>query len=211
MSLYHFLTKSSCLCEKMFLFRIFNANSIKALNPIIRKCLSTQQQIPRLPRIHFIPALNSWIYNQNDKIISPKNSSNKIELPNGLTWVPPLIDPIKISTEIIVPSTQTADTPREAIRMIVIRRKKMKRHKLRKLKKKMKYEWAKLKQNRELKKEKAFQRVLIQQCKDAESFCADDYVEKKLDKLHEVVIPRYWKGKRYPEFLIRQKMGLPAN
>ncbi|CAG9759721.1 unnamed protein product [Ceutorhynchus assimilis] len=193
----------------MFFSRIFKLNSLKAvgdLGPIIKKCLCTQQQIPR---VHCIPALNSWIYQQNDKIISPRNISKKIELPNGLTWVPPLIDPIKIPREIIAPSTETADTPKEAVRMIVIRRKKMKRHKLRKLKKKMKFEWAKLKQKRELRKEKAFQAVLIQQCKEAESFSADDYVKQKLDKLHEIVIPRYWKGKRYPEFLIRQKMGLP--
>lgn len=60
-----------------------------------------------------------------------------------------------------------------------------------------------------MKKEKAFQAVLIKQCKEAESFSAEDYVAEKLKQLHKIEIPRYWKGKRLPEFIIRQNMGLP--
>lgn len=85
----------------------------------------------------------------------------------------------------------------------------MKRHKLRKLRKKMKFEWAKLRQKREMKKEKAFQAELIAQIKDAEKFDAVQYVAEKIKKATEVPIPKLWKGKRLPEFLIRQKLGLP--
>lgn len=49
----------------------------------------------------------------------------------------------------------------------------------------------------------------MQKCKEAEAFSAEKYVEEKLNKLNEIVIPRYWKGRRLPEFIIREKMGLP--
>jgi len=51
----------------------------------------------------------------------------------------------------------------QAARLIVIRRKKMKKHKLRKLRKRMKYVWAKVRQKREMRKEKAFQAELMGQ------------------------------------------------
>lgn len=66
-----------------------------------------------------------------------------------------------------------------------------------------------MRQRRELKKEKAFQAILIQQCKEGEEFSAEKYVQERIDKLNEIIVPRYWKGKRLPEFLVREKMGLP--
>lgn len=68
-----------------------------------------------------------------------------MELPNGLVWIPPLTDPPSHGTnEIIAPTTENAETPKEAVRMIVIRRKKMKKHKLKKLRKRMKFVYAKV-------------------------------------------------------------------
>lgn len=96
----------------------------------------------------------------------------------------------------------------QAAVMIGIRRRKMRKHKLRKLRKRMKFEWAKVRQRRELRKEKAFQAVLINQIKEAEKFSAEQYVADKLRKANETVIPKYWKGKRLPEFIIKEKMGL---
>lgn len=72
----------------------------------------------------------------------------------------------------------------------------------------MKFEWAKRRQRRELRKEKAFQAVLIAQIKEAEKFSAEEYVAEKLRKANEIPIPKYWKGKRLPEFIVREKMGL---
>jgi len=63
----------------------------------------------------------------------------------------PLVDPVFDINEI------------QAARLIVIRRKKMKKHKLRKLRKRMKYVWAKVRQKREMRKEKAFQAELLAQ------------------------------------------------
>lgn len=96
----------------------------------------------------------------------------------------------------------------QAAVLIGIRRRKMRRHKLRKLRKRMKFEWAKVRQRRELRKEKAFQAVLIAQIKDAEKFSAEQYVTDKLKQANEIPIPKYWKGKRLPEFIVREKMGL---
>lgn len=63
----------------------------------------------------------------------------------------PLVDP-KVNNDEI-----------QAARLIVIRRNKMKKHKLRKLRKRMKFVWAKIRQKREMRKEKAFQAELIAQ------------------------------------------------
>ncbi|XP_059622113.1 uncharacterized protein LOC132265439 [Phlebotomus argentipes] len=97
---------------------------------------------------------------------------------------------------------------KHAVRMIVIRRKKMKKHKLKKLRKKMKFEWAKVRQRREMRKEKAFRAEIFAQIKEAENFSAENYVEEKLRKATETPIPKYWKNRRLPEFIIKQLMGI---
>lgn len=104
--------------------------------------------------------------------------------------------------------TGVGEDGKQANRLIKIRRRKMRRHKLKKLRKKMKFEWAKRRQRRELRKEKAFQAVLIAQIKEAEKFSAEEFVAEKLRQANEIVIPKYWKGKRMPEYLVREKMGL---
>lgn len=96
----------------------------------------------------------------------------------------------------------------QAARLIVIRRRKMKKHKLKKLRKKMKFEWAKVRQRREFRKEKAFQLILTTQIKEAKSFNAKDYVTDKLAEWRRIPIPRYWKGRRLPQFIIKEKLGL---
>ncbi|XP_011193786.1 uncharacterized protein LOC105219375 isoform X2 [Zeugodacus cucurbitae] len=96
----------------------------------------------------------------------------------------------------------------EAARLIVIRRRKMKKHKLKKLRRKMKFEWAKVRQRREMRKEKAFQAQLIAQVKAGEAFNAEQYVEEQLRKANENPLPRYWKGRRLPAFIIKEKLGI---
>jgi hypothetical protein len=104
--------------------------------------------------------------------------------------------------------TQGGLIQKQAARLIVIRRRKMKKHKLKKLRKKMKFEWAKVRQRREMRKEKAFQAVLIAQIKEAEKFDAEKYVAERLQEAHKVPLPRTWKGKRLPFFIIKQKLGI---
>uniref|UniRef100_A0A8W7P565 Small ribosomal subunit protein mS38 n=1 Tax=Anopheles coluzzii TaxID=1518534 RepID=A0A8W7P565_ANOCL len=97
---------------------------------------------------------------------------------------------------------------KQAARLIVIRRRKMRKHKLKKLRKRMKFEWLKVRQRRELKKEKLFQAELLGQIKEAEKFSAEAYVASKLRQATDVPLPRFWKGKRLPEFIIKQKLGM---
>lgn len=86
---------------------------------------------------------NHWIWQQNDHIKFPIIRENKIELPNGIRWIPSLIEPLHEKI-IEAPSKEDNNVSKEAARLIIIRRKKMKKHKLRKLRKRMKFEWAKV-------------------------------------------------------------------
>lgn len=102
------------------------------------------------------------------------------------------------------PSAQVIE--KQAVRLIVIRRKKMKKHKRRKLQKKMKFVWMKVKQKREYRKEKLFQATQMARIHKYAAFDAAKYVEDVLRRTKEKPIPRTWKGKRLPEFLIKQLM-----
>ncbi|XP_057652315.1 uncharacterized protein LOC130891521 [Diorhabda carinulata] len=126
---------------------------------------------------------NPWIYQQNNNLNLPQNINSNVELPNCIKAILPKIEPIK--RDIIEAPALDDTVKKEAVKMIVIRRKKMKKHKLRKLRKRMKFEWAKKRQRRELKKEKLFQAELIQQYKTAEKFSAEEYVTTKLKEFDQ--------------------------
>uniref|UniRef100_A0A182ST98 DUF1713 domain-containing protein n=1 Tax=Anopheles maculatus TaxID=74869 RepID=A0A182ST98_9DIPT len=112
------------------------------------------------------------------------------------------------SLELPTDTTGKDENGKQAARLIVIRRRKMRKHKLRKLRKRMKFEWLKIRQRRELKKEKLFQAELVGQIREAEKFSAEAYVASKLRQATDVPLPRFWKGKRLPQFIIKQKLGL---
>ncbi|CAO1439423.1 unnamed protein product [Diamesa tonsa] len=138
-----------------------------------------------------IPLTNKVIENPNqnqNKIIEEiSNIDNKIDLPS-------VID------------SSNDDVGKQAARLIVIRRRKMKKHKLKKLRKKMKFEWAKVRQRRELRKEKKFQARLLYQIREAEKFSAEEYVANKIKQATENEIPRFWRGRRLPQFIIKEKI-----
>lgn len=73
----------------------------------------------------------------------------------------------------------------EAAVMVEIRRLKMKKHKYKKLQKKMKFVFAKRKLRRQMQREKEFQASLLAEIRDAERFTAEKYVEDKLIRLKE--------------------------
>ncbi|XP_052897583.1 uncharacterized protein LOC128304434 [Anopheles moucheti] len=122
----------------------------------------------------------------------------------------PIGDNLAVIPSLELPTDTTAkdEHGKQAARLIVIRRRKMRKHKLKKLRKRMKFEWLKLRQRRELKKEKLFQAELIGQIREAEKFSAEAYVASKLKQATDVPLPRFWKGKRLPQFIIKQKLGL---
>lgn len=117
-------------------------------------------------------------------------------------------DVLNNGKEIREPESAQQNTKKHAVRMIVIRRRKMKKHKLKKLRKRMKFEWGRLRQRREMRKEKAFQAMLLTQIREAEKFSAEKYVDEKLRQATETPIPRFWKGKRLPQFIIKEKLGI---
>lgn len=127
--------------------------------------------------------------------------------PLKTNWLDEIGDIMNENNQIKAP-TAGKNEKKEAVRMIVIRRRKMKKHKLKKLRRKMKFEWAKVRQRREMRKEKAFQAKLIAQIKEAETFSAINYVANKMQKAKETPLPKYWKGRRLPEFIIKQKLGI---
>lgn len=72
-----------------------------------------------------------------------QNTNSIIQLPNGLNWVPPAIEP-PVNANVVEAPSGFQEISKEAARLIVIRRKKMRKHKLRKLRKRMRFEWAKV-------------------------------------------------------------------
>ncbi|XP_042240432.1 uncharacterized protein LOC121878338 isoform X2 [Homarus americanus] len=124
--------------------------------------------------------------------------------------LPPILDIVEKTEPLIkreiheAPSDQVIE--KHAARLIVIRRRKMKRHKLRKLRKKMKFVWLKARQKREYQKEKLFQAEQMAKVRDFEAFDAANYVTDVLRRTKEKPIPRFWKGKRLPQPIIQQLM-----
>ncbi|KAJ8714320.1 hypothetical protein PYW07_002545 [Mythimna separata] len=118
----------------------------------------------------------------------------------------PLLDKEWRKDEIGLPSISQEEI--QAARLIVIRRKKMKKHQRRKLWKKMKYTWARIKQHRRQTKEKNFQNSLIAMVKSANEFQAEQYVADKIQNANHTPLPTRWKHKRLPEFIIRQLLGI---
>lgn len=103
------------------------------------------------------------------------NNSNKI-----------VEKPLLINEDMNLPANSTSIGKQVAKQpgrtTLIIRRKKMRKHKLKKLRKRMKFEWAKKRQRRLLKREKEFQALLVGNIKTAEKFSAEAYVKDKLSK-----------------------------
>jgi len=144
----------------------------------------------------------------------PANRSlirNIIEMP--ITKISPLQEPAKripIQYDSPVPE-KSVDLPtngiiidKQAVNMIRIRHKKMKKHKRRKLRKKMKVLWAKIKLKRNQKKEKLFQTELIGKVKEAQEFDAKEYVNERLYILNKEKLPRTYRGEILPAEMIKQ-------
>ena len=90
-----------------------------------------------------------------------------------------------------------------AVRMIVIRRQKMKKHKRRKMRKRLQFVMAKIRNRRNTIRENAFQAELIAKIKEAEMFDAKSYVNEKLTLLQKEFIPRSYKGEILPQSMIK--------
>ena len=137
---------------------------------------------------------------------------NIIEIPTT-TLIPPLQEPthrlpIQYDSPMLKKSLDLPTNERiiekQAVNMIKIRHKKMKKHKRKKLRKKMKFLLEKVRLKRRQKKEKLFQAELIAKIKEAEAFDAEKYVIEKLNILNKKILPRTFRGEILPAEMIKQ-------
>lgn len=134
---------------------------------------------------------------------------NIIEMP--AIKIPPLQEPTKPIQYDSPVSERSVDLPtngriidKQAVNMLRIRHKKMKKHKRKKLRKKMQFVWAKIRIKRNQKKEKLFQAELIGKIKEAEAFEAKEYVDERLNILNKERLPRTYRGEILPPEMIKQ-------
>lgn len=172
--------------------------------------------------MNFQPTVSS-IYEPNLRLAAghsiidmgfPQTTTIKQIIDNPININGHIIEPKQIpqSKEDKIPET-SLDLPmigikieKQAARLIVIRRRKMRKHKLRKLRKKMKFVWRKVRQRREMRREKAFHQELINEIRAAEEFDAKAYVASRIQILDHVRVPNRWKGELLPESMIRKFM-----
>lgn len=144
-----------------------------------------------------LPSTNSNVI--LDNLTNEKNV--KVDVP----LLPLLIEKVDVFNNlntIIEEPVISGQIEKHAIVMIIRRRKKMKKHKLKKLRIKMKFEWAKIRQKREMRKEKAFQLELSSKVKEGERFNAEQYVDNKLNLLHSEPLEERWKN--VPTWFIKE-------
>lgn len=107
-----------------------------------------------------------------------------------------------------IPGTNIIE--KQAERLIVIRRKKMKKHKRRKFLKRMKYVIMKREQRKKLLRERAFQAELQETYAKAEKFDPKEYVAEQLHLLTRKRLPTKWRGEKVPESMIIEFMRILA-
>jgi len=95
---------------------------------------------------------------------------------------------------------------KRAIRMIVNRRRKMKKHQRRKLWQRMGLRFRADRVIREKKKELEFRAILAAKVAAARKFSAEKYVNDYLEDFHKELLPKTYQGHRLPEWLIKELM-----
>ena len=112
-------------------------------------------------------------------------------------------DPEVVKKKIYEPLDHTL-VKKHAIRMIVLRRKKMKNHQLKRLWQRMYLKFRTSRQLKEKRKEYEFRGRLATKVSDARKFSAEKYVEDYLNDYHTPLLPKTYKGKRLPGWLIKE-------
>lgn len=169
---------------------LFVVNSIKTTK-------LSADKLKSLPQLEFnFAALNITNGNVIPPTINPPFPLQRIEDPNK-DERKNIETPVTIEKEITeknldnmlsfdLPPIEGQHESYEAAVMMEIRRLKMKKHKYKKLQKKMKFVFAKRKLRRQMKREKEFQAELLAEIREAEKFAAEKYVEDKLIRLKEI-------------------------
>ena len=154
-------------------------------------CMSFQQIGSTSIISKMLPPLSGLVTSPPPRIVPAAN----IQHNQGIIWRLPqnlpdltIIPAIPEDSPSSVQNPETVKIEKQAARMIVIRRRKMKKHKLRKLRKVRKFEYRRMALKRKNIKEKAFQMKLDAQVREAESFDARAYVTEMIRKAKEDIV-----------------------
>ena len=109
-----------------------------------------------------------------------------------------------VDKTIEAPAAPNTDIVKQAHRMLRIRKRKMKVHWRKRRAKRDKAKNFKIKLTRRKNKEVAFRLDLLSKIKRAKKFDAGGYVEEKLEGYKIELTPGTYKGKRLPEWLIKE-------
>ncbi|CAL1263961.1 unnamed protein product [Larinioides sclopetarius] len=158
-------------------------------NPLVKNKLISSSGVSLLNKEqHASPLQNNnyidlFTNNLHKKFYMPTNAINKIKMYQDINSLPKSINENFNTITIIDPPPSERIIKKEAVRMILIRRRKMRKHKLKKLRKRMKFVFEKIKLKRDLRKEQEFRRELLSQVEAADKFDAKAYVEQVLHTL----------------------------
>lgn len=146
-----------------------SVSSWNKILPIVATSIITPPQLPTRDLSKEIIDLNLWRTPQ--------------QLPSSI--IPIEFDPTFYHE---IQNPETPKIEKQAARMIVIRRRKMKKHKIKKLRKRRKFEYRRIALKRKTLKEKLFQMKLSDQIKEAEKFDPKTYVDEMIRKANEEFI-----------------------
>lgn len=136
------------------------------------------------------------------KIIkNPFEPNFKIENPTYINLVKSDIAPVKVIENPVVTGNFIK---KQAINILKIRKKKIKKHRRKKWLKKYKFVIRRKEQKKLNIKEKAFAAELHETIKEAEEFDAKKYVTERLQILTREPPPKIWKGSPEEEEMMRQ-------
>lgn len=172
----------------------------RELNQIVRQESYLPATCLRKVAVERLPATTAV---DRSVVYVPPGIKSPINLPTlRRSWdynLPSLVKPTTVigDSKVIAPSTDTNSNgiektdpkptgvvnEKRAVNMLIIRRKKMKKHKLRKLRKRMHALWSKRRYRIEKDKEQAFRAELLAQIHEARAFDAEKFVTGVLDKL----------------------------
>lgn len=113
-------------------------------NLSIRQSDSINNIRPNLPEVFAADFLNNpFKWKRHEEIKLPVNIKGDLNLPS-MIWFPIIDEQETHKNEIVESPTNVNNIEKRTERMIVIRRRKMRRHKLKKLRKRMRFEFAKV-------------------------------------------------------------------
>jgi len=149
---------------------------------------------------------------QIKQIHLPTESKRTIEAPSSeiikqktfITTIKSEVKEPEIKTRISEPIT--IRIKKHAARMLLVRRRKMKKHKLKRLWDRMYLKFLANKSQSKKRSEIQFRGRLAAKVNEARKFDAEAYVKKYLTELHTPLIPATYKGKRLPQWLIVELM-----